>query len=299
MTVRSDPLRIAFVCVENAGRSQIAAAVAKTQLRARGRTDVEVISGGTDPADEIFPTVVDVMAEKGYDLSSQTPQRVTTEELAHCDVVALMGCSISIDDLPLGVVTRDWGFIEPATSDPETVSALSTEIEQQVIELIDDLPSPINSPEHITESMSESNNSEPTVVALICVQNAGRSQMAYAFAEQELENRGLHDEIKLVTGGTQPADYVHDEVVESMSEIGIDLSDRTPREVTFEETMQSDYVITMGCSAQDVCPAGWAGENRDWDLTDPDGKPPAEVAAIRDEIKSRVSALFDELESGH
>jgi arsenate reductase len=115
--------------------------------------------------------------------------------------------------------------------------------------------------------MTENTESEPLRIAFVCVQNAGRSQMAYAFAQHEVEHRGLEDEIELVTGGTRPADHVHDEVVRAMHAVGIDLSGRTPREITFEETQESDYVITMGCSADDVCPAGWAGENRDWNLT--------------------------------
>ena len=137
---------------------------------------------------------------------------------------------------------------------------------------------------------------DTTIIALVCVQNAGRSQMAYAFAERERVERGFEDDIELITGGTNPADHVHGEVVESMREISIDITGRTPREVTFEEIQRADYVITMGCSADDVCPAGWAGENRDWDLVDPDGRPTEEVARIRDEIEACVAALFDELE---
>ncbi|GAD51906.1 arsenate reductase [Halarchaeum acidiphilum MH1-52-1] len=136
-----------------------------------------------------------------------------------------------------------------------------------------------------------------TTLALVCVQNAGRSQIAYAFAERERAARGLADEIELVTGGTDPADHVHEEVVAAMREVGIDIADRTPREVTFAEIRSADYVITMGCSAEDVCPAGWAGENRDWDLEDPDGQTPEAVARIRDEIEARVADLFDELEA--
>ncbi|MFC6874520.1 arsenate-mycothiol transferase ArsC [Halobellus marinus] len=138
---------------------------------------------------------------------------------------------------------------------------------------------------------------QQTTVAFVCVQNAGRSQMAYAFAQKEVAERGLTDEIVLVTGGTRPADHVHDEVVRAMHAVGVDISDRTPREITFEETRESDYVITMGCSAADVCPAGWAGENRDWDLDDPDGKSADEVARIRDEIEDRVTRLLDEVAS--
>ncbi len=121
--------------------------------------------------------------------------------------------------------------------------------------------------------------------------------MAYAFAQHELETRGVDDRFEVVTGGTRPAAHVHPEVVETMADDGIDLGDRTPREVTFGEIQGSDYVITMGCSADDVCPAGWAGENRDWDLPDPDGKPADEVAEIRDEIRHRVAELFDELQT--
>jgi len=135
-----EPLRLAFVCVENAGRSQIAAAIAETQIRIQDRTDIEILSGGTDPAEEIYPAVIDVMQEKGYDLSARTPTQISRETLKGCDVVVLMGCSLSVDDLPVGVVVRDWGFIDPAEADAESVWAISTEIEQRVIELIDDLP---------------------------------------------------------------------------------------------------------------------------------------------------------------
>ncbi|AKH97200.1 arsenate-mycothiol transferase ArsC [Halanaeroarchaeum sulfurireducens] len=135
-----------------------------------------------------------------------------------------------------------------------------------------------------------------TTVAFVCVQNAGRSQMAYAFAKREVADRGLGADLKLLTGGTRPADHVHANVVDAMAEVGLDIVDRTPREITFEETRDSDYVITMGCSTEDVCPAGWAGENRDWDLEDPDEKSPEQVAKIRDDIEFRVTALFDELE---
>lgn len=146
-----------------------------------------------------------------------------------------------------------------------------------------------------------------TKVAFVCVQNAGRSQMASAFAEREArerreaserasEARRDEEQVEIVTGGTDPADRVHEEVVAVMHEKGIDLAERTPREVTVEELQACDYVITMGCSAEDVCPATWAGENRDWGLDDPDGRDLDAVRAIRDEIEARVVALFDELE---
>ncbi|WP_136591747.1 arsenate reductase/protein-tyrosine-phosphatase family protein [Salinigranum halophilum] len=132
-------------------------------------------------------------------------------------------------------------------------------------------------------------------VAFVCVQNAGRSQMAAAFAERELDRRNVGGQIELVTGGTRPADHIHDVVVDAMRELDIDISDRTPRAVTPDELQAVDLVVTMGCSASDVCPATWNGENRDWGLDDPHERPIEEVREIRDEIEARVVALFDEL----
>ncbi|MFB6097267.1 MAG: low molecular weight phosphatase family protein [Haloferacaceae archaeon] len=122
--------------------------------------------------------------------------------------------------------------------------------------------------------------------------------MAHAFAERELERRDAGDRIDLLTGGTDPADRVHDVVVEAMAEAGIDLSDRTPREITPEDLADVDVVVTMGCSAEGICPTTWRGDARDWDLADPHGRDPDDVRAIRDEIESRVRDLFDELLDG-
>ena len=126
----------------------------------------------------------------------------------------------------------------------------------------------------------------------VCVQNAGRSQMSTAFAEREVERRGLDDRVEIITGGTHPADHVHEEVVTVMDELGIDLSDRTPREVSTETLNACDVVATMGCSTLEL--DADSVEVRDWALDDPDGQDLDAVRAIRDEIEARVSDLFDE-----
>ncbi|RJX43335.1 low molecular weight phosphatase family protein [Halonotius aquaticus] len=126
----------------------------------------------------------------------------------------------------------------------------------------------------------------------VCVQNAGRSQMSTAFAEREVERRDLDDRVQIVTGGTHPADHVHEEVVTVMDELGIDLSDRTPREVSTETLNACDVVATMGCSTLEL--DADSVEVRDWALDDPDGQDLDAVRAIRDEIEERVSNLFDE-----
>ena len=137
--------------------------------------------------------------------------------------------------------------------------------------------------------------SDGPTLAFVCVQNAGRSQMAAAFAERERDRRG-RDDVTIISGGTRPAEHVHEEVVDAMAEAGFDLSDRTPREVTPDDLADAEYVLTMGCDAGEVCPVAWSGESRDWDLDDPDGEDPDRVREIRDEIERRVIILFDELE---
>lgn len=130
-------------------------------------------------------------------------------------------------------------------------------------------------------------------VAFVCVQNAGRSQMSTAFAEQERETRGLEDHVDIVTGGTDPADHVHSEVVDIMHELDIDLSDRVPRSVSDEELETCDLVVTMGCSTLSLSADV---DVRDWALTDPDGQDLDAVRAIRDDIRERVGAVFDDIE---
>jgi protein-tyrosine-phosphatase len=134
-------------------------------------------------------------------------------------------------------------------------------------------------------------------IAFMCVQNAGRSQMSTAFAERERERRGLEDRVEILTGGTHPAAHVHDEVIDVMEEVGIDLSDRTPREITLDELRLCDYVVTMGCSTLDVGEVSDDVDIRDWALDDPDGQDLDQVREIRDEIEGRVTALFDEFSS--
>ncbi len=132
-------------------------------------------------------------------------------------------------------------------------------------------------------------------VAFVCVQNAGRSQMATAFAERERDRRGLADRVEILTGGTNPAEAVHDEVIDVMREAGVDLAERTPREISSADLRSCNAVATMGCSTLDLGDAETAVDVRDWALPDPDGADPERVREIRDEVERRVVALFDDL----
>jgi arsenate reductase len=136
---------------------------------------------------------------------------------------------------------------------------------------------------------------DPIRLAFMCVQNAGRSQMATAFAERERERRGLDDAVEILTGGTRPADHVHEGVIEVMREEGFDLSERTPRKIASEELRSCEYVATMGCSTLDADEEDATVDIRDWNLPDPHGKDIDRVRSIRDDIHQRVVDLFGEL----
>lgn len=142
---------------------------------------------------------------------------------------------------------------------------------------------------------TETDPTDPIRVAFVCVRNAGRSQMAAAFAERERADRGLEDRVEILTGRTRPADSVHDEVNEAMDEAGFDLSDRAPRAIADEELRSCDLVATMGCSTLDL--GDVPVDVRDWDLADPGGRDPTAVRAIRDEVERKVASLFDEIEA--
>jgi len=123
----------------------------------------------------------------------------------------------------------------------------------------------------------------------VCLHNAGRSQMSEALFSRAAEGR--HE---ARSAGTTPGDRVHPEVVEAMSELGIDLSDRRPHRLTREDAEWADVVVTMGCG--DECPYIPGKRYVDWDLEDPKGQPLEAVRATRDEIDRRVRALVAELD---
>jgi arsenate reductase (thioredoxin) len=124
----------------------------------------------------------------------------------------------------------------------------------------------------------------------VCLHNAGRSQMSEA-----LFRRAAGERHEARSAGTTPAERVHPEVVEAMSELGMDLSDRRPRKLTQADAEWADVVVTMGCG--DECPYIPGKRYLDWDLEDPKGQSLEKVRATRDEIERRVEALVAELDA--
>jgi arsenate reductase len=126
-------------------------------------------------------------------------------------------------------------------------------------------------------------------VLFVCVHNSGRSQMAKAFFNILAKKRGIAD-----SAGTMPSEYVNPGAVQVMHEVGIDISREKPKLLTPELIEKFDRVITMGCGAENACPAGYL-PTEDWDLDDPEGKPIEDVRLIRYKIKKRVEKLAAEL----
>ncbi|WP_181780061.1 arsenate reductase ArsC [Pseudonocardia pini] len=125
-------------------------------------------------------------------------------------------------------------------------------------------------------------------VLFVCVHNAGRSQMAAALLQHHAAGA-----VAVRSAGSAPAETINPAVREVMAEIGIDLSREVPKKLTTDAVQASDVVITMGCG--DACPVFPGKRYLDWDLTDPAGKPVAEVRPIRDDIDRRVRELLAEL----
>ena len=125
---------VLFVCVHNAGRSQMAAGL--TVLRSGGR--VHVRTGGSDPADQLNPAVVEAMAEIGVDLSDEYPKPLTEEVVRAADVVITMGCGDACPIYP-GKRYEDWDLEDPAGKDVTTVRRIRDEIDARVQRLVDEL----------------------------------------------------------------------------------------------------------------------------------------------------------------
>ena len=133
-TETSDVPEVLFVCVHNAGRSQMAAAL--LEHHASGR--VRVRSAGTEPSDEIDPNVVVAMAERGLDVAAARPRGLRDDDLRDADVVITMGCG---DACPVVPATRylDWDLPNPAGRPLAEIRPIRDDIERRVVDLLSEL----------------------------------------------------------------------------------------------------------------------------------------------------------------
>jgi len=137
-------------------------------------------------------------------------------------------------------------------------------------------------------TISDSTSSSKPSVLFVCVHNAGRSQMAAGFMTHLGQGR-----VEVLSAGSAPKDSINPVAVAAMAEVGIDISQNSPKVLTSEAVQQSDAVITMGCG--DACPFYPGKRYEDWVLEDPAGQGIESVRVIRDDIKVRVETLLAEL----
>jgi arsenate reductase len=126
-------------------------------------------------------------------------------------------------------------------------------------------------------------------VLFICVQNAGRSQMAAGLVKLRSGGR-----IHVRSAGSDPAENLNPAVVQALVELGVDMTEEFPKPLTDEVVRAADVVITMGCG--DACPIYPGKRYEDWELEDPADKDLETVRRIRDEIDARVQQLVGELD---
>jgi arsenate reductase (thioredoxin) len=129
---------------------------------------------------------------------------------------------------------------------------------------------------------------KPPVILFLCVHNAGRSQIAAAFAREIAGERVI-----VHSAGSDPAERLSPAVIEAMREKSLDISNELPKLLTEDMSLRADVIVTMGCG--DTCPVYHGKHYVDWELEDPSGKDLETVRSIRDEIERRVEALIADL----
>jgi protein-tyrosine-phosphatase len=130
---------------------------------------------------------------------------------------------------------------------------------------------------------------ESKKILFVCVENAGRSQMAEGFL------REYAPKFNVASAGTAPKAQLNPTVVEAMKEIGIDITKQKPKELT-NEMISSSTTVNMGCIDREFCPALFVKDVIDWNISDPKDKDIVQVREIRDKIKNEVLNLVKKLE---
>jgi arsenate reductase (thioredoxin) len=139
------------------------------------------------------------------------------------------------------------------------------------------------------KSKTSNNNNDDDdykTTLFVCVENAGRSQMAEGFFKKYASK-----EFKVQSAGTKPVSQINPIVVEAMKEVGIDITAQKSKELTDEIIRDSNHIVNMGCMDKSFCPTLFLPKVIEWNLPDPKGKSIEEVREIRDEIEERVKEL--------
>ena len=133
---------------------------------------------------------------------------------------------------------------------------------------------------------------EPKNILFVCVENAGRSQMAEAFLKKYTKNQ-----FNVISAGTSPSSHLNPVVVSVMNELGIDLENQKPQLLSSSMIENSNKIINMGCMDKESCPSLFVKDVDDWNIEDPKGKSIEDIRKIRDQIKNDVLNLLNSIES--
>ena len=129
----------------------------------------------------------------------------------------------------------------------------------------------------------------PKNILFVCVENAGRSQIAEAFFRKFAPNQ-----FNVSSAGTTPSSYLNPIVIQVMNEIGIDVTQQSPK-ILSDNMINDSKTVNMGCMDKESCPALFVNDALEWDISDPKDQSIEQVRIIRDDIKSKVLELIDSL----
>jgi arsenate reductase (thioredoxin) len=130
------------------------------------------------------------------------------------------------------------------------------------------------------------------VILFVCVENAGRSQMAEGFFNRRYAPEGY----RAISAGTRPVSSINPLAVQAMSEVGIDISSQKSKVITEDMIKASAKSVNMGCIERAECPMLFINNVIDWGIEDPKGKPIEKIREIRDEIERRVKEIAESLQ---
>jgi arsenate reductase (thioredoxin) len=137
---------------------------------------------------------------------------------------------------------------------------------------------------------SKSKTKQNQTILFVCVENAGRSQMAEGFFRKHAP-----EGFEPISAGTKPTSQVNPVVVQAMDEVGISISQQKPKEITEDMMRNSTKIVNMGCMDKSFCPTLFIPNLIDWGIEDPKGKSIEKVREIRDDIEQRVKQLVANL----
>ena len=139
-------------------------------------------------------------------------------------------------------------------------------------------------------SSSKSKSKAKHTILFVCIQNAGRSQMAEGFFRKYAP-----EGYEPLSAGTKPTSEINPIAIEAMKEVGIDISKQRPKDITEDMMRNSSKIVNMGCMDKDWCPTMFVHNLLDWGIEDPKGKSIEKVREIRNEIEERVKGLIASL----